>query len=192
MGRTESTLVSLLDVFATFVDVAGAVPPAFADGYSLLPLLGAPSHDTRKRPPFVAAMAACDSLNAGQFMLREGKWKLITYATGRNPAVFPPQLFDLNADQWERDNVAANYPDVVTAMDITLRRTIDYPTVMQEYERQGHDWAGRWTAAFPNQGWRPLLRAAYRNFTAADEAKFVDWLNNTGGCNGTTDAASAE
>ena len=43
-------------------------------------MVGASSHDDKaRRPPYIAAMAACDSLNAGQFMLREGKWKLITY-----------------------------------------------------------------------------------------------------------------
>lgn len=65
-GRTEPTLTSLLDVFATFVDVGGAAPPGFADGYSLLPVVGAASNDKRPRPDHVAAMAASDSLNAGQ------------------------------------------------------------------------------------------------------------------------------
>lgn len=38
--------------------------------YSLLPVVGASSHDDKaRRPPYIAAMAACDSLNAGQFML---------------------------------------------------------------------------------------------------------------------------
>ena len=174
--HTETTLVSLLDIFASFVDVAGAAPPSFADGFSLLPLLDIPSHDTRRRPPHVAAMAACDSLNAGQFMLREGQWKLITYATGDNARVFPPQLFNVVADPWEMQNVAAANPDVVARMDEALRGEIDYAAVMKEYSRQGHEWATRWTAAFPNDGWKPLLRAAYRDFADSDEQKFAAWL----------------
>lgn len=78
-GRMETRLTSLLDIFPTLVDVAGGTPDFWMDGYSLLPLAGVPSHERRTRPAHVAAMAASDSLNAGQFMLREGKWKLITY-----------------------------------------------------------------------------------------------------------------
>eukprot|EP01046_Picozoa_sp_COSAG06_P059431 COSAG06_NODE_12290_length_1399_cov_0.870769_2_plen_170_part_00 len=95
---------------------------SFLDGYSLLPVIGASSHDRLdRRPPHVAAMAACDSLNAGQFMLRRGKWKLITYATAASPRAFPPQLFDLEADMWEMHDVAASNPAIVSSMDATLR-----------------------------------------------------------------------
>eukprot|EP00040_Diaphanoeca_grandis_P010099 m.51727 g.51727 ORF g.51727 m.51727 type:complete len:575 (+) comp21492_c0_seq1:126-1850(+) len=177
-GHIDYTLVSLLDVFATFVDVAGAAPPSFADGYSLLPLANHSSHDDRVRPPYVAAMAACDSLNAGQFMLRQGNWKLITYATANNSRVYAPQLFNISADQWENHNVAGDYPDVIAAMDVILRREIDYPTVMMDYEAQGHEWGKQWTSAFPNEGWKPLLHSAYQNFSQSDEDKFMQWLNN--------------
>ena len=50
---------------------------------------------------------------------------------------------------------------------------IDYADVMAEYEHQGQDWATRWTAAYPEDAWKPLLASAYRNFTAADELKFT-------------------
>jgi hypothetical protein len=48
-----------------------------------------------------------------------------------------------------RAQVAPANPAVVARMDATLRGEIDYPSVMVEYERQGHDCATRWTAAFP-------------------------------------------
>lgn len=107
---------------------------------------------------------------------REGKWKLITYATAASPKVFPPQLFDLEADPWEMHNVAASNFEVVEELDVKLRSQIDYATVMVEYEKQGHDWATRWMAAFPADGWKALLANAYRNFTVDDEKKFTDWL----------------
>ena len=100
---------------------------SFLDGYSLLPVIEASSHDRLdRRPPHVAAMAACDSLNAGQFMLRRGKWKLITYATAASPRAFPPQLFDLEADMWEMHDVAASNPAIVSSMDATLRELTSY------------------------------------------------------------------
>ena len=183
-GRTETSLVSLLDVFPTFVDVAGAAPPSFLDGFSLLPLAGvAGSHDRRTRPAYVAAMAASDSLNAGQFMLRRGRYKLIAYATATDPAAFAPQLFDIDGnggdergDIWEMHDIAAEHPELVSSMDKALLAEIDYPAVMREYEAEGKAWARRWTAAFPNEGWKPLLRVAWKGFTSTDENKFMRWL----------------
>ena len=183
-GKTQSSaFVSLLDIFPTFVDVAGAAPPSFCDGYSLLPLLGLPSHDRRIRPAHVAAMAASDSLNAGQFMLRQGRYKLIAYATAEAAAAFPPQLFDIDGDGgnetgdiWEMHNIAAGHPGVVASMDKVLRTEIDYPEVMREYEAQGNAWAHRWVAAFPDEGWKQLLRVAWKGFTSTDEEKFLRWL----------------
>ena len=62
-------------------------------------------------------------------------------------------------------------------MDSTLRGVINYPQVMQEYERQGHGWGKRWAAAFPAGGWKALLQVAYQNFSDSDEVKFSNWLD---------------
>eukprot|EP01043_Picozoa_sp_COSAG02_P013434 COSAG02_NODE_538_length_20609_cov_7.009703_3_plen_86_part_00 len=49
--------------------------------YSLLPVVEASSNDDKaRRPPYVAAMAACDSLNAGQFMLVIHKTQTIDFS----------------------------------------------------------------------------------------------------------------
>ena len=107
---------------------------------------------------------------------REGKWKLIAYATAGSPRIFPPQLFDLETDPWEMHNIAPSSPEVVEELDTKLRSEIDYATVMVEYEKQGHEWATRWMAAFPEDGWKSLLANAYHNFTDDDEKKFTAWL----------------
>lgn len=109
-------------------------------------------------------------------MQREGKWKLITYATAASSSIFPPQLFNLERDPWEMHNIAPDNPEVVVELDAKLRSEINYATVMVEYEKQGHEWATRWMAAFPRDGWRTLLANAYRNFTDDDEMKFMVWL----------------
>ena len=48
---------------------------------------------------------------------------------------------------------------------------------MAEYEKQGHQWATRWTASYETEEWKALLARAYCNFTADDEGKFVEWLH---------------
>ena len=43
----------------------------------------------------------------GTFMIRQGNLKLIAYAPLMpGSAAWPPQLFDLQADPWERNNIA--------------------------------------------------------------------------------------
>jgi hypothetical protein len=103
------------------------------------------------------------------------------YATARNDSFYPPQLFDLTADIWEQHNIAVQNPTVVESLDYALRTEIDYPAVMVEYAKQGHDWAKRWTASYENSQWKALLHAAYRNFSAADETKFETWLSSSDG-----------
>ena len=58
-----------------------------------------------------------------------------------------------------------------------LPRKEDKPTVMVEYEKQGHEWATRWTASYETEEWKALLARAYCNFTEDDEGKFVQWLH---------------
>jgi arylsulfatase A-like enzyme len=45
-GVVDPTLVSLLDIMPTWMDLAGKTPLPFLDGYSLLPLLNLSSSDT--------------------------------------------------------------------------------------------------------------------------------------------------
>ena len=111
-------------------------------------------------------------------MLRQDKYKLIVYATAKNSSYYTPQLFDLDKDPWEVNNIAAQHPDLVESMNALLLAQIDYPEVMREFEAQGHDWADRWTQAWANDTWKPLLWAAYENFTQTDEAKFTTWMRS--------------
>ena len=82
-------------------------------GVSLLPLLLPSGADEEDRAFFadraVDAEYHSNMGNTGTFMLRSGKWKLITYGTAL-PEIFGPdytdQLFDLDADANELDDVS--------------------------------------------------------------------------------------
>jgi len=178
-NKHVSNLVSLLDVFPTFIDIAGDTPPDWTDGYSLLSLANMTSHDARMRPDHVTAMATCETNNVGQFMIRQGKWKYIAYANHKEPHAFPPQLFDIETDPEESNSVASQHSELCEQLDQILRKEIDYPTVMNDIATAAYSWVHRWIDAYPNDAWRTLVKHAYRQFDDDDMAKFEKWLNST-------------
>ena len=92
---------------------------------------------TKTRPDFVVAQYHSNMGNTGSFMLRQGKWKLITFGkNGGNfngscgaPCTYASQLFDVENDPEELKDVASTNPDVVAAMDKTLRGVVPYDDV---------------------------------------------------------------
>jgi arylsulfatase A len=109
-GRVSSEMVSELDLFPTFLSLAGGQVASDhpSDGYDLLPFL------TRGRPsPRHELYYVVDrDLQA----VREGRWKL---RVSDGPA---PALFDLDRDPGERLDVAAANPDVVSHLRELLER----------------------------------------------------------------------
>jgi arylsulfatase A-like enzyme len=91
-GRSDA-LVYLMDLFPTFCDLAGAAVPESVEGRSLAPLLGGKSDKVRE----VLYTAYQNSQRA----VRDQRWKLIRY-----PLVDKTQLFDLQADPHELNNLA--------------------------------------------------------------------------------------
>ncbi len=93
-GQRREALVYLLDVFPTLCDLARIPIPASVEGRSLWSCIdGQPPAAVRDE----LYLAYADS----QRGVRDGRRKLIEYACGRT------QLFDLVADPWETDNLAA-------------------------------------------------------------------------------------
>ena len=109
-GQVSSQMVSELDLFPTFVSLAGgriddARP---SDGHDLRAFLTGHAATPRHDLYYIAGQ----SLEA----VREGRWKL------RAAAGEPPALFDLDRDPGERLDVAAVNPDVVARLRDLLER----------------------------------------------------------------------
>jgi len=97
------------DVFSTLADVAGVDSVASGDGISLLPVLeGKPQENQHEYLYWENAD------NLGHIALRMGKWKLL----GRNMSYDEPyfELYDLEADPEENNDVSEQNPDVVCRM----------------------------------------------------------------------------
>jgi len=109
-GRRCDALAYLHDVFPTTCDLAGIPTPQTVESVSLVPIL-------RGEKPLVREhiFGAYKDL---QRCLIGQRWKLIRY-----PQVGVTQLFDLQADPWELDNLADDpaHADTLLALDQRLR-----------------------------------------------------------------------
>jgi arylsulfatase A-like enzyme len=161
-GTTNADLIEQLDLFATCADLLGAkLPPTAAeDSVSLLPLLRGDQSAPRPRSTLINHSAE------GRFSIRDGRWKLLLWpgSGGWSPptpapsqwlktertdlATLPPfQLYDLDADPAEKNNLAAAHPEIVQRLGHQLRSII----------QQGRSTPGPAqpvdTHAWPQLGW---------------------------------------
>lgn len=105
--KTDPTPVTLLDLQPTILEAFGLPADPALPGRSLL-------------GPLDAGRAAFSEYHAigadsAAFMLRMGRWKYHHYVG------YAPELFDLDTDPGERDDLSASRPDVVSEFDAALR-----------------------------------------------------------------------
>jgi arylsulfatase A-like enzyme len=143
MSKKENNVVtnitSHLDVLPTLLEAAGAKPPADARGQSLLPFLldGAASP---ARKDYAVSTYASNYAPCGSYMLRNAQYKLIEFGSYfpafLNASVLTPQLFDLIADPYELQDVAAQRPTVVAELHALLESELGGPGSIQRIEAE--------------------------------------------------------
>lgn len=113
-GVVNDHTVCLNDLLATAAELTGTKIPADAgeDSVSLLPeLLGTSKEGTRE--------ATIHQSGAGDLALRQGPWKVIFHKGGEQ------ELFNLETDLSEKNNVAAANLEVVKKLTALMQKYID-------------------------------------------------------------------
>lgn len=114
-GQTSGHKGIFYDVMPTLAEVAGIAPPKQTDGISFLPeLLG---KKQKKHDLLYWAIQAYKSAGNYRQATRLGRWKAVRYGQeGRT------ELYDLESDLYEAENVADKYPEIVEKMNNILRK----------------------------------------------------------------------
>lgn len=126
-------LVSSIDLVPTMLAAAGARQPEGLPGLNLMENLTSSKAIDREAvfgESFAHDIADIEKPEAS-LLFRwciQGKWKLLMtydgevnrYVTTHPRTEKHPQLFDLEADPWEANNVAAQHPDVVAKLNAKL------------------------------------------------------------------------
>ena len=119
-GTETKHLSAQYDVMTSLAEIADAEPAVDTDGVSFLPTLLSHPGGQGKHEFLFWDFAGYD----GQIAVRLGKWKGVKQKVRENP-VAALELYDLENDISERNNVADENPDIVAAIErIILRERV--------------------------------------------------------------------
>jgi arylsulfatase A len=108
-GSKTDHISAFWDVMPTLCQIAGIDTPKGVDGISFLPaLLG------REQPQHQYLYWEFHE-QGGKQAVRMGRWKAVRLDVKKNPN-YPIELYDLETDLGENNNIAAEKPDIVTKM----------------------------------------------------------------------------
>ena len=188
-GATVETPVSLIDLYPTLMDMARiryanyAGRPGYAevlDGESLMPQLAG---ESGRRRDWAFCEYHGDRCCTGTFMLRKGEWKYVKHMG------YAPQLFNLERDPWEAEDLAAERADVVGDLDGILTDNFECSGIdvrAKAYDRENfHKWreaqkaAGTYgeTMAMVYSGFDRLCIEDIVPWSEADEDVIEAWLD---------------
>ena len=114
-GSTSDHLSAFWDILPTMSKILGQAIPSQADGISFLPTLKGEA--TRQQQHDFLYFEFCRGSKQALFSqaLRKGKWKAYRQKK-KDGGMTPLELYDLEKDPFEKNNLADEKPDMVKAM----------------------------------------------------------------------------
>jgi hypothetical protein len=175
-----AVFASLSDIFPTVLDMAGmrASTPRDLAGASLL-AVARPGEAAVPRKNFVTAQYHSVYSVTGEFMIRRGKWKLITFgALQAWEESFPDQLFNMQSDPWELHDVAANPANAATIAALKSTLAAEIPTAAADAAAKAdqRDWFAKYIYTGAAQCQAVLNGIFGADVNASDAAHVADWL----------------
>ena len=130
-GTITHQVGHVMDFLPTFVELAGASYPTHYNGHGILPVEGkslAPIFRGGEREEHETLYWGLDECRA----VRKGKWKAVSLGPERQHIGYQIQagcegweLYDMEADRCELDDIAGKHPDIVTELDHLWRTWFD-------------------------------------------------------------------
>lgn len=104
------------DVMPTLAELAGADAPRDIDGISFAPMLLGQAQKQKEHDYLYWEFHE----QGGRQAVRQGKWKAIRQQVKRDPNG-PLELYDLESDPDEKNDLASRYPDIVVKMEKIMK-----------------------------------------------------------------------
>lgn len=115
-NSTSEHISAQYDLMATLAEITGQPTPP-TDGISFLPELLGKKNKQQKHEYLYFEYPE----KGGQLAIRMGKWKGVKVDLKKNPDN-PWQLFDLEADRNETQDIAKKYPHILSRMDAIVKK----------------------------------------------------------------------
>ena len=115
-GAVSGFAGAFWDLYPTFLEEAGGHPGPSIDGISILPTLSGDTMHQRQHDYLYWEFHE----NGGRQAIRWGKWKGVRLNV-HDTADAPLELYDLSQDLAEKNNVAAQHPDIVKKIVLLMR-----------------------------------------------------------------------
>ncbi len=115
-GSGSDHISAFWDVMPTLAELAGANAPENIDGISFVPTLLGQKRKQKEHDYLYWEFHE----RGGKQAVRKGKWKAVRLQVNRDPNG-PLELYDLQKDPQEKNDVASEHPDIVRQMERIMK-----------------------------------------------------------------------